>query len=59
MLYQIVVFFLWFVVQFRYQVDDGEIQEEDVNVIVEESNFDDVRKNVDQNINLQYLIVFD
>lgn len=57
--HQIAAFFSRLAVQSRHQVDDGEIQEEDVNATVEESNFDDVRKNVDQNINLQHPIVFD
>ena len=57
--HQIPEFFSRLAVQSRHQVDDGEIQEEDVNATVEESNSDDVRKTVDQNINLQHPIVFD
>jgi len=57
--HQTAAFFSRLAVQSRHQVDDGEIQEEDVNATVEESNFDDVRKNVDQNINLQHPNVFD
>ena len=39
------------------QVDEVEIHEEDISATVEESNFDDVRKNVNQNVNLQHPII--
>ena len=56
---QIAAFFSRLAVESRHQVDDGEIQEEDVNATVEESNFDEARTNVNQNINLQHPIIFD
>ena len=40
-------------------MDEGEIHEEDISATVEESNFDDVRKNVNQNVNLQHTIIVD
>ena len=39
-------------------MDEGEIHEEDISA-TEESNFDDVRKNVTQNVNLQHPIIVD
>ena len=36
-----------------------EIHEEDISAIVEESNFDGVRKSVNQNVNLQHPIIVD
>ena len=56
---QIAAFFSRLAVQSRQQVDEGEIHEEDISAIVEESNFDDVRKNVNQNVNLQHPIIVD
>ena len=56
---QIAAFFLRLAVQSRQQVDEGEIHEEDISATVEESNFDDVRKNVNQNVNLQHPIIVD
>ena len=56
---QITAFFSRLAVQSRQQVDEGEIHEEDISAIVEESNFDDVRKNVNQNVNLQHPIIVD
>ena len=56
---QIAAFFSRLAVQSRQKVVDGEIQEEDVTANEEESNFDQVRKSVNQHINLQYPIVFD
>ena len=53
---QIAAFFSRLVAQYRQQVDEGEIHEED---IVEESNFDEVSKNVSQNVNLQHPIIVD
>ena len=49
---QIAAFFSRLVVQSRQKVVDGEISEEDVTANEEESNFDEVRKSVNQNINL-------
>ena len=54
---QIAAFFSRLAVQSRQQVDEGEIHEEDISATVEESNFDDVRKNVNQNVNLQHPII--
>ena len=56
---QIAAFFLRLAVQSRQQVDEGEIHKEDISAIAEESNFDDVRKNVNQNVNLQHPIIID
>ena len=56
---QIAAFFSRLAVQSRQQVDGGEIHEEDISATVEESNFDDVRKIVNQNVNLQHLIIVD
>ena len=56
---QITAFFSRLAVQSRQQVDEEEIHEEDISAIVEESNFDDVRKNVNQNVNLQHPIIVD
>ena len=56
---QIAAFFSRLAVQSRQQVDEGEIHEEDISATVEESNFDDVRKNVTQNVNLQHPIIVD
>ncbi|PFX13537.1 hypothetical protein AWC38_SpisGene22373 [Stylophora pistillata] len=56
---QIAVFFSRLAVQSRQQVDAGEIHEEDISAIGEESNFDDVRKNVSQNVHLQHPIIVD
>ena len=56
---QIAAFFSRLAVQCRQQVDEGEIHEEDISATVEESNFDDVRKNVNQNVNLQHPIIVD
>ena len=56
---QIAAFFSRLAVQSRQQVDEGEIHEEDISATVEESNFDDVRKNVNQNVNLQHPIIVD
>ena len=56
---QITAFFSRLVVQSRQQVDEGQIHEEDISATVEESNFDDVRKNVNQNVNLQHPIIVD
>ena len=38
------------------QVDEGETHEEDISATVKESN---VRKNVNQNVNLQHRIIVD
>ena len=54
---QIAAFFSRLAVQSRQQVDEGEIHEEDISANVEESNFDDVRKDVNQNVNLQHPII--
>ena len=56
---QITAFLSRLAVQSRQQVDEGEIHEEDISAIVEERNFDDVRKNVKQNVNLQQPIIVD
>ena len=56
---QIAAFFSRLVVQSRQQVDEGEIHEKDISAIVEESNFDDVRKNVKQNVSPQHPIIVD
>ena len=40
-------------------MDEGEIHEEDISATVEESTFDDVRKNVNQNVNLHHPIIVD
>ena len=56
---QMTAFFSRLAVQSRQQVDEGEIHEDDISATVEESNFDDVRKNVNQNVNLQHLIIVD
>ena len=56
---QIAAFFSRLAVQSRQQVDEGEIHEEDISATVEESNFDDVRKNVNQNVNHQHPIIVD
>ena len=56
---QITAFFSRLAVQARQQVDKGDIHEEDISAIVEESNFDDIRKNVNQNANLQHPIIVD
>ena len=56
---QITAFLSRLAVQSRQQVDEGKIHEEDISAIVEESNFDDVRKNVNQNVNLQHPIIVD
>ena len=56
---QIAAFFSRLAVQSRQKVVDGEISEEDVTANEEESNFDEVGKSVNQNINLQHPIVFD
>ena len=56
---QIAAFFSRLAVQSRQQVDEGEIHKEDISATVEESNFDDVRKDVNQNVNLQHLIIVD
>ena len=56
---QIAAFFSRLAVQPRQQADEGEIHEEDISATVEESNFDDVRKNVNQNVNLQHPIIVD
>ena len=56
---QITAFFSRLAVQSRQQVDEGEIHEEDISATVEESNFDDVRKNVNQNVNLHHPIIVD
>jgi len=40
-------------------VDEGEIHEQDISATVEESNFDDVRKSVNQNVNLQQPLIVD
>lgn len=45
--------------QSRQQVDEGEIHEEDISAIAEESNLDYVRKNVNQNVHLQHPIIVD
>ena len=45
--------------QSRQQMDEGEIHEEDISATVEESSFDEVRKNVNQNVNLQQPIIVD
>ncbi|PFX17320.1 hypothetical protein AWC38_SpisGene18352 [Stylophora pistillata] len=56
---QIAAFFSRLAVQSRQQVDEREIHEEDISAIVEESNFDDVRENVNQNVNLKHPIIVD
>ena len=56
---QITAFFSRLAVQSRQQVDEGETHEEDISATVEESNFDDIRKNVNQNVNLQHPIIVD
>ena len=56
---QIAAFFSRLAVQSRQQVDEGEIHEEDISATVEESSFDEVRKNVNQNVNLQQPIIVD
>ena len=56
---QTAAFFSRLAVQSRQQVDEGKIHEEDISATVEESNFDDVRKNVNQNVNLQHPIIVD
>ena len=48
---QIAAFFSRLAVQSRQQVGEGEIHEEDISATVEETSFDDVRKNVNQNVN--------
>ena len=54
---QITAFFSRLAVQSRQQEDEGEIHEDDISATVEESNFDDVRKNVNQNGNLHHPII--
>ena len=54
---QIAAFFSRLAVHSRQQVDEGEIHEEDISATIEESNFDDIRKNVNQNVNLQHPII--
>ena len=56
---QIAAFFSRLAVQSRQQVDEGEIHEENIGATVKESNFDDVRKSVNQNVNLQHPIIVD
>ena len=56
---QMAAFFSRLAVQSRQQVDEGEIHEEDISATVEESSFDEVRKNVNQNVNLQQPIIVD
>ena len=56
---QITAFFSRLAVQSRQQVDEGEIHEEDISATVEESNFNHVRKNVNQNVNLPRPIIVD
>ena len=56
---QIAEFFSRLEVQSREKVVDGEILEEDVTAYEEDSNFDEVRKSVNQHINLQHRIMFD
>ena len=51
---QITPFFSRLAVQSRQWVNEGEI-----HAIVEESNFDEVRKKVNQNVNLQHPIIVD
>ena len=55
---QVAAFFSRLAVQSR-QVAEGEIHEEDISAIVEENNFDDLRKNVNENINPQHPIIVD
>ena len=56
---QIAAFLSRLAMQSKQQVDEGEIHEENISATVEESNFDDVRKNVNQNVNLQHPIIVD
>ena len=56
---QIAAFFSRLAVQSRQKVVDGEIPEEDITSNKEESNFDQVKKSINQHINLQHPIVFD
>ena len=56
---QITALFSGLVLDSRQQVEEGDIHEEDISATVEESNFDDVRKNVNQNVNLYYPIIVD
>ena len=56
---QMAAFFSRLAVQSRQQVDEGEIHEEDISATVEESSFDEVRKNVNQNVSLQQPIIVD
>ena len=56
---QITALFSGLVLHSRQQVEEGDIHEEDISAPVEESNFDDVGKNVNQNVNLHHPIIVD